>query len=64
MKRITALLLSLLLTVSLTACGGNESQNGQEPEENGGLAISASDAASAQDQVNEWLGGLGYVTAE
>lgn len=34
MKRITALLLSLLLTVSLTACGGNESQNGQELEEN------------------------------
>lgn len=51
MKRFTAFLLSLLLTFSLTACGGNESQNGQEPEENGGLAISASGAASAQDIV-------------
>ena len=29
MKRFTAFLLSLLLTFSLTACGGNESQNGQ-----------------------------------
>lgn len=51
MKRFTAFLLFLLLTFSLTACGGNESQNGQEPEENEGLAISASGAASAQDIV-------------
>ena len=52
MKRITALLLSLLLTVSLTACGGNESQNSQESEETA-ADHSASEENEAADPVPE-----------
>lgn len=52
MKRITVLLLSLLLTVSLTACGGNESQNSQESEETA-ANHSASEENEAADPVPE-----------
>lgn len=52
MKRITVLLLSLLLTVSLTACGGNESQNSQESEETA-ADHSASEENEAADPVPE-----------